>query len=121
MNWLTGAPQGEAKRLISQLNDPQRRDSAARELIKLGADAVPPLIEALQSQDANLVFYCQHVLARIPAATPLLAKALASAHPLTRGRVAEIFGVSRDKSAVPALLEALQGEYFTVRARAAPV
>ncbi|HEX9386328.1 MAG TPA: HEAT repeat domain-containing protein, partial [Anaerolineales bacterium] len=40
-------------------------------------------------------------------------------HPIIRGRVAEIFGINKDRSAVPALLEALQGEYFTVRSRAA--
>ena len=30
-------------------------------------------------------------------------------------RKAEIFGINKDRNAVPALLEALQGEYFTVR------
>jgi HEAT repeat protein len=119
MSWITGGPQGEAKRLIPQLADATRRDTAARELINLGADAVPPLIDSLQSQDPNLILYYQHILARIPAATPLLVKALATAHPLVRGRVAEVFGISRDKSAVSALLDAVKGEYFTVRARAA--
>jgi HEAT repeat protein len=119
MNWLTGSLSSEAKRLTAQLADPARRDAAARELIKLGTDAVPPLIDSLQSQDPNLILYCQHILARIPAATPMLAKALATAHPLVRGRVAKTFGISRDKSAVPALLEAVKGEYFTVRSRAA--
>ena len=119
MNWLTGGPQGEAKRLIAQLVDSSKRDSAAKELIKLGADAVPPLIDALQTQDPNLILYCQHVLARIPSATPLLMKALATAHPLVRGCVAEIFGINKDKSAIPVLLDAVRGEYFTVRARAA--
>lgn len=121
MSWFTGghSAQGEAKRLIPQLADSNRRDAAARELIKLGADAVPPLIDSLQSQDPNLVLYCQHILARIPAATPLLVKALTTAHPLTRGCVAEVFGISKDRSAVPALLDAAKGEYFTVRARSA--
>jgi HEAT repeat protein len=119
MDWFTGSKQGEAKRLIPQLIDSTRRDAAARELIKLGADAVPPLIDALQSQDPNLILYCQHILARIPTATPALTKALATAHPLVRGRVAEIFGITKDKSTVPALLDAVRGEYFTVRARAA--
>jgi len=119
MSWITGGPQGEAKRLIPQLADSTKRDAAARELIKLGADAVPPLIDSLQSLDPNLILYCQHVLARIPAATPALTKALATAHPLVRGRVAEIFGITKDKSTVPALLDAVRGEYFTVRARAA--
>jgi HEAT repeat protein len=119
MNWLTGGPQGEAKRLISQLIDLTKRDVAARELIKLGVDAVPPLLDALQTQDPNLALLYQHILARIPAATPLLVKALTTAHPLVRGRVAEIFGINKDKSAIPALLEAINGEFFTVRSRAA--
>jgi HEAT repeat protein len=119
MDWLTGSKQGEAKRLIPQLIDATKRDAAARGLIKLGADAVPSLIDALQSQDPNLILYCQHVLARIPSATPALVKALATTHPLVRRRVAEVFGISKDKSAIPALLDALKGEYFTVRSRAA--
>jgi HEAT repeat protein len=119
MDWFTGSKQGEVKRLISQLADSVKRDSAARELIKLGADAVPPLIDSLQSQDPNLVLYCQHILARIPAATPLLVKALATAHPLVRGRVADVFGITKDNSVVPALLDAAKGEFFTVRVRAA--
>jgi HEAT repeat protein len=36
-----------------------------------------------------------------------------------RGRAAEVFALSKDRAAVPALLEALQGEYYTVRSRAA--
>jgi HEAT repeat protein len=50
-----------------------------------------------------------------------LVKALATAHPLVRGRVAEIFGMNKDRSVIPALLDALKGEYFTVRSRAALV
>jgi HEAT repeat protein len=119
MNWLTGGPQGEAKRLIPQLVDSTKRDVTARELIKLGADAVSPLVEALQSQDPNLILYCQHVLARIPSATPALVKTFVTAHPLVRGRVAEVFGISKDRSAIPTLLDALKGEFFTIRSRAA--
>ena len=119
MSWFTGGSQVEAKRLISQLVDSTKRDAAARELIKLGVDAVPPLIDALQTQDPNLILYCQHILARIPSATPALTKALATAHPLVRGRVSEVFGICKDRSAIPALLDAVKGEYFTVRARAA--
>jgi HEAT repeat protein len=118
MNWLTGGPQGEVKRLIAQLSDSVRRDNAAKELIKLGADSVPLLIDALQTQDPSLILYYQHILARISSATLPLAKALATAHPIIRARVAEIFGISKDKSAIPALLDALRGEYFTVRSRA---
>jgi HEAT repeat protein len=119
MNWLTGGPQAEVKRLISQLADSTKRDSAAKELIKLGADSVPSLIDALQTQDPNLILTYQHILARISSATPILTKALATAHPIVRGRVADVFGMSKDKSAIPVLLDVLQGEYFTVRSRAA--
>ena len=119
MDWLTGSKQGEAKRLITQLADVTRRDRAAQELIRLNTDAVPALIEALQTKDANLFPLCQQILARIPSATPLLIKTFKTAHPIIRGRVAEIFAINRDRNAVPALLEALQGEYFTVRSRAA--
>ena len=119
MNWLTGGSQGEVKRLIAQLPDSTKRDVAARELIKLGADSVPSLVDALQTQNPDLILTCQNILARIPLATPVLVKTLATAHPIMRGRVAEIFGISRDKSAIPSLLDALKGEYFTVRSRAA--
>jgi HEAT repeat protein len=80
---------------------------------------VPALLEALQTKDAKLLPLYQQILARIPAATPLLIKTLKTAHPILRGRVAEIFAINKDRNAAPALLEALQGEYFTVRSRAA--
>ena len=119
MDWLTGGKKGEAKRLIAQLSDVTKRDRAAQELIRLGSDAVTPLIEALQTKDANLLPLYQQILARMPSASPALIKFLATAHPVIRGRIAEIFVISRDRAAVPALLDALTGEYFTVRSRAA--
>jgi HEAT repeat protein len=119
MNWLTGGKEGEAKRLIAHLSDPTKRDHAAQQLIRLGADAVPSLLEALQTQDSGRLLLYQQVLARIPPATPALIKILAAAHPVLRGRVAEVFAINKDRTAVPALLDALRGEYFTVRSRAA--
>jgi HEAT repeat protein len=119
MDWFTGSKQGEAKRLIAQLGDVMKRDRAAQELIRIGGDAVPPLIEALQTRDQNLIALYQQILARIPSATPSLIKTLNSAHPLIRGRVAEVFAINKEHNAVSALLEALKGEYFTVRSRAA--
>jgi HEAT repeat protein len=119
MDWLTGGKTGEAKRLIAQLADATKRDAAARDLIGLNADAVPALLEALQTRDLNLLAIYEQILARIPSASPALIKTLATAHPILRARVADVFAISKDKSAVPALLDALQGEYFTVRARAA--
>src|SRR5215213_10225859 len=119
MNWLTGSNKGEAKRLITQLGDVTKRDRAAQDLIRLGTEAVLPLIETLQTKDTNLLPLYQQILARTPSATPALIKALKTAHPLIRGRVAEVFAINKDHNAVSPLLEALQGEYFTVRARAA--
>jgi HEAT repeat protein len=119
MDWLTGSKQGEIKKLISQLADTSRRDSAAQSLMKLGAEAVPALVEALQTQDLGLLPVYQHLLARIPSATSVLTKAFTSAHPITRARVVDVFELSKDKSVIPFLLDALQGEYFTIRARSA--
>ncbi len=119
MDWLTGGKKGEAKRIIAQLSDVTKRDRAAQELIRLGSDAVTPLLEALQTRDANLLPYYEQILARIPSASPALVKLLTTAHPVIRGRVAEIFAISRDRAAIPVLLDALNGEYFTVRSRAA--
>lgn len=119
MDWLTGGKQGEAKRLISQLADSTKRDGAARDLIGFGADAVPSLLDALQTRDQSLLLIYEQVLARIPSASPALIKVLTTAHPILRARAADVFSISKDVSAVPALLDALQGEYFTVRARAA--
>lgn len=119
MDWFTNSKQGEAKKLILVLADSAKRDRAAQELIQLGADAVSPLMDALQTQDLSLLAIYQQILARIPSASLELTKALKSAHPIIRGRVAEVFGIRKDKSAVPVLLEALHGEFFTVRARAA--
>jgi HEAT repeat protein len=119
MDWFTGSRQGEAKRLIAQLADVMKRDRAAQDLIRLGTDAVTPLIEALQTKDTNLLPLYQQILARIPSSTPSLIKTLKTAHPIIRGRVAEILGINKYHNAVPALLEILDGEYFTVRSRAA--
>lgn len=114
--WLS---KGDPKRLIGQLADVTKRDRAAQDLIRMGGDAVPALIEALHTKDLNMLPLYEQILARIPSATPLLVKTLNSAHPVIRGRVAEVFAISKDRSAAPALLQALQGEYFTVRSRAA--
>ena len=119
MDWLTGGKSGEAKRLIAQLSDVTQRERAAQDLIRLGANAVTPLLEALQTKDTSLFPIYEQILARIPSATPMMIKLLGSAHPIIRGRVAEVFALSKDRAAVPALLDAVKGEYFTVRSRAA--
>ena len=119
MSWFTGGKQGEAKRLIAQLGDAANRDRAAQDLIRLDADAVPVLIEALQTRDPNMLTIYEQILARIPSASPTLIQILGTAHPIVRARAADVLGIRKDKSAVPALLDALKSEFYTVRARAA--
>lgn len=119
MSWLTGGKQAEAKRLVSQLADSATRDRAAQDLVRLDADALPALLEALQTRDLNLLAIYEQILARIPSTSPELLKLLATAHPILRARAADVLGLRRDKSAVSALLDALKGEFYTVRARAA--
>ena len=117
MNWFTGGL-NDAKKWIGQLTDPTKRERAAQELIRLGAEAAPTLIEALQSRDPNLPPIVGRILVRIgPAATPALVAALKSAHPLVRAQCVDILAQTKDRSALPALLDALQGEFYTVRAR----
>ena len=82
MSWLTGGKQADAKRLIIQLEDAAQRDRAAQELIRLDADALPVLLEALQTKDLELLPVYQQVLTRIPSASPILIKVLAEAHPM---------------------------------------
>lgn len=120
MNWLTGGPHTEAKKWIGQLTDPAKRERAAQELLRLGGDAAPVLVEALQSRDPNLPPIVGRLLARIgPAALPALVHSLQNAHPLIRVQVADVMAQIKDRSVVPPLLDALQGEFYTVRARAA--
>lgn len=119
MFWFTGRKQAEAKRLVAQLADSATRNRVAQDLVRLDADALPALLEALQTKDPNLLAICQQILDRIPSASPELLKLLATAHPILRARAADVLGLRKDKSAVPALLDALRGEFYTVRARAA--
>jgi HEAT repeat protein len=119
MSWLTGGKPAEAKRLVAQLADSAKRDKAAQDLLRLDAEALPALLEALQTRDPDLLALYQQILARIPSASPELLKLLPTAHPILRARVADVLGLRKDRSAVPALLDALKGEFYTVRARAA--
>jgi HEAT repeat protein len=117
MDWLTGSKQGEVKKLIAQLADSTKRDVAGQNLIKLGREAVPALIDALQTQDLGLIRLYQQLLIRIHSAKPELTKALSTAQPLIRERIVETFGMTRDGSAIPELLQALNDRDSTVRAK----
>jgi HEAT repeat protein len=120
LNWLTGSKHAEAHKLVNQLKDASKRERAGAELLRMGADAAPALIEALQTTDPNLLPTYQGMLARMgTAASSALTHSLLNDHPLIRGRVAEILAQTKDPKAVPALLGALRGEFYTVRSRAA--
>jgi HEAT repeat protein len=120
MAWLTGSKHAQARRLISQLNDPARRANAARELLRIGNEAVPALIEALASPNMTSPSILREILKHMGlAAVPSLAKLLQEAHPLDRAQAAEALGFIGEGAAVPILLDALRGEYYTVRASAA--
>ncbi len=120
MNWLTGSKNDEARKLIRQLKDVSKRKQAAAELLKLGTEAVPAIVEAIQTEDQSLLPLYGQIIVRIgPTATPALTHSLLNDHPLIRGRIAEILAQTKDPGAVPALLTALRGEFYTVRAQAA--
>lgn len=119
MDWLLGK-KDESKKWITQLSDPSRRTQAANELIRLGPAAVDGLLEALVGRDANLSGMAETLLVRLgPPSIPRLSEILASAHPETRQRVADILGEMRHPGALAPLTEAARGEFYTVRARAA--
>jgi HEAT repeat protein len=120
MNWLTGGSQGEAKRLINQLMDSTKRERAVQDLIKLGPQAVPALVEALQARDPNLPPLVRQIITRMgPAALPALTETLRTAHPTIRAQVCEILGQIKNGAVMPLLLEAAHSEFFSVREKAA--
>lgn len=119
MDWLIGK-KDDSKKWIAQLNDPAKRAQAANELIRLGPAAVDGLMEAVIGKDSNLATMAGQLLVKLGAtAIPRLSEILASAHPETRQRVADLLGETRHPGAVPPLIEAARGQFFTVRARAA--
>jgi HEAT repeat protein len=119
MDWFTGSKQGEAKKIINQLEDASKRDAAARALIALGADAVAPLITALQNPNPNLIRLYQQILARIPASIPALSTAINSASKQTRVHCVETLGLIKNKSVLQPLTDALNSEFYLVRTAAA--
>lgn len=120
MAWLPVSRRGGAKRLVSQLSDPSRRHQAVSDLLSLGADAVPALVDALGAASPDIPPLAEGVLVRLgPQALPVLLKTLQEAHPQARAHAARILGRIKDLRSQPALLTALRGEYYTVRAAAA--
>ncbi|GAB4505725.1 MAG: hypothetical protein Fur0043_27220 [Anaerolineales bacterium] len=100
--------------------DASKRERAAAELLRMGAEAVPDLIEALRSPTPGLPPLAGQILLRLGAsATPALIDALLNRHPEIRVQVAALLGQSPDPRAVPALMRALRSQYYTVREQAA--
>lgn len=120
LNWLAGSKDAEARRSVNQLRDVSKRERAEADLLRMGPEAAPALIEVLQSADHDLLPVYQSVLARLGhSATLALIHSLLNDHPILRARVAEVLALTKDPAAVPALLSALRGEFYTVRGRAA--
>ncbi len=119
MDWITGK-RDDTKKIIAQLGDPAKRGAAASELLRIGPPAVDGLVEAMSGRDPNLRVPAAQLLVKMGnTAIPRLSQLLASAHPETRQLVADMLGEIHHPGALPALLEAARGQFFTVRARAA--
>lgn len=120
MGWLNGLKPSETRRWVGQLADPARRERAAAELLRMGVEAVPELIEALRSPTPGLPPLAGQLLLQLgPTATPALTDALFNRHPELRVKVAALLGQSKDPRAIPALIRALRSQYYTVREQAA--
>ena len=120
MKWLTGSKISEARKWIRRLGDEAKRERASEEILKLGEESAPALIESLQTKDGDMLQIYKHLLVQLgSAATPALTESLRGDHPAIRARVAEILGEIKDPLTLPVLLEALEGEFYTVRSRAA--
>ena len=119
MDWITGR-RDDTKKIIAQLGNPAMRNAAASELLRIGPAAVDGLVEALAGGDASLQVPAAQLLVRLGAtAIPRLSQLLASTHPETRQQIVDILGEIRHPDAIPALLEAAHGQFFTVRSRTA--
>ncbi|MCL4527804.1 MAG: hypothetical protein M1282_00130 [Chloroflexi bacterium] len=85
MGCLTGGRTGEAKRLFVQLSDSTKRERAAQDLIHMGTDAVPALIQTLSSRDPSLPPLAGQLIVRIGSpAIPAMIKTLGKVNPLAR-------------------------------------
>lgn len=110
--------------LISALNDPERLNvarKAAWALGQLGADALPPLLESLRSQDRDARLSAASALGQLgdKRAVPALVEALHDADPYVRTAAADALGSLRSKRSLQALAEALGDEDVSVGRSAA--
>jgi HEAT repeat protein len=119
MDWITGK-RDDTRKIIAQLGNPAMRSAAASELLHIGPAAVDGLVEVMGGRDLNLRAPAAQVLVRMgTTAIPRLSQLLTSAHPEIRQQIADALGDIHHPDALPALMEATRGQFFTVRARAA--
>lgn len=96
---------------------PTERSDAMKQVVELGAEAVPALIEALDSPNS---IYLQYILIDIgePAIQPLI-EALKDENASRRANVAHTLGRLRARAAIPGLLALLSDESAEGRKAAA--
>jgi hypothetical protein len=109
----------DIERYLDRLKSPseQHRQKAASRLVKMGATAVPALIEAIQDRDENVRRHAMSALGKIgdASAVPALIASLLDRGSSVRRYAALALGEIGDASAVPALIEAIQDSHWDVR------
>jgi HEAT repeat protein len=105
MDWLIGGKQGEAKRLIAQLSDVTKRERAAQDLIRLGADSATPLIEALSHPEMWIRIHAIMGLSQFKDSrvAPILIEMLNDPEREVKKQVIRSLGGLKDARAVPVL------------------
>ncbi len=123
MAWFADKKQEmDVKRLIGLLreSDTAKRNDAARQLIRLGADAASGLVTALKSNDPALGKFVPQILTRIgSAAIPALTEAIRTGDETIQIRAAAVLGEIGDSSALPVLLQILPSKNYKVQVAAA--
>jgi len=99
----------DTEALVRQLADAAQRAAALAQLVALGPQATPALLQALAQGDATLRRLAAQALAEAadPQAAGPLAQALADPDPQVRGRAAQGLAALRDPRATQALVQTL--------------
>ena len=125
--WIGGCqtPEQKIEKLISKLQhkNPKVRQTAVVALTKMGKDAVPVLIQALQDGSRGIRASAAGVLGQIGSgavdAMPALIQVLRDQNPEVRQYAAGALGHIAAVDAVPALMQALKDQNPKVRNNAA--
>ena len=117
---MEGSAHSEVKKWVRRLSDPKKRERAKDELLRLGGEAAPALIEGLRSKASYLPSLAETLLVQIgPAATPALTTYLQCDDPELRSQCAQILAQVKDPQASTVLVKALKDQSFRVREKAA--